>query len=397
MLFNQPIQSLTAESIRQLIRDAAPEGQQLDYKSALPDPRDGNNCRDFLVDVVSFANARGGDIVFGVSEHDGLGTAKAIEGLKGFKPDDELRRLQQMIESGVSPPVPVRAVVISDLTEGPVLVLRIPQSWAGPHMVSRENQTRFFVRRNLQNLPMQVQEIRSAFVGSDELPQRIRRFRDQRLALIQGGDAPARIRDEPFYAVHVVPLQAMQQPAALDLVAIVGDRYGAHLPRPPCASRPTHRFNVDGVVSVSTVQSATIRAYAQTFRSGIVEGVEASAVRAAEKGERWFAVHAIERGIFDVVERTLDLYRAHDVALPAVVLVSVVGARGALIPDNGSAEFESEPVDRDTVLLPDVMIDSFDRSVDAHLRPVCDALWQSGGQVRSRSFDETGAYTGRNH
>lgn len=43
-----------------------PESRTLEYKRDLPDPKDRDSKREFLGDVTSFANAQGGDIVYGI-------------------------------------------------------------------------------------------------------------------------------------------------------------------------------------------------------------------------------------------------------------------------------------------------------------------------------------------
>ena len=47
-------------------------------------------------------------------------------------------------------------------------------------------------------------------------------------------------------------------------------------------------------------------------------------------------------------------------------------------------------IDRDTLLLPDVSVESFEVDLPRLLRPVLDALWQAGGWDGSRNYDGEG-------
>lgn len=64
--------------------------------------------KELLRDVISFANARGGDILFGVREQrdtDGkpTGIPSAALGLAGINADAKIRRLDDVVTNGVAP------------------------------------------------------------------------------------------------------------------------------------------------------------------------------------------------------------------------------------------------------------------------------------------------------
>ena len=59
--------AITKADIEALVANAVAEGRALEYKQQLPGNGDEDK-KEFLADVSSFANAGGGDIVFGVVE-----------------------------------------------------------------------------------------------------------------------------------------------------------------------------------------------------------------------------------------------------------------------------------------------------------------------------------------
>ena len=62
---------ITKADIDALVANGVAEGRTLDYKRTLPGGKDDEK-REFLADVSSFANAAGGDIIFGVEEDQGI-------------------------------------------------------------------------------------------------------------------------------------------------------------------------------------------------------------------------------------------------------------------------------------------------------------------------------------
>src|SRR6185295_15061478 len=129
---------------------------------------DKSEKRDLLADISAFANADGGDILFGVREkiEDGKNTGlpEAFLGLRGANIDQEILRLQNLIRDGLEPSLQVEMRAVPGFEQGPVLVVRVPQSWNSPHMI--KSSPCFYVRSNNGNNPLGVQEIRQVFLLS---------------------------------------------------------------------------------------------------------------------------------------------------------------------------------------------------------------------------------------
>ncbi len=129
----KPFNSIGPEDILALQTDQVAEGKAIDYKQAVPGGTDDDK-REFLADISSFANAAGGYIVFGVAEEGGVPVA--MPGLGQLDADKAILRLESIIRDGIEPRIPGIATRPVSLPDGkPVLLLRIPRSWASPHMV----------------------------------------------------------------------------------------------------------------------------------------------------------------------------------------------------------------------------------------------------------------------
>jgi len=62
------IDEITEADLQNLVNNAVLELKTLDYKRILPGNSDGEK-KEFLADIVSFANSMGGDIIYGISEN----------------------------------------------------------------------------------------------------------------------------------------------------------------------------------------------------------------------------------------------------------------------------------------------------------------------------------------
>lgn len=265
------IDLIQAEHIRSLIENGVREGRTIEYKQSLPGGSDADK-KEFLADVSSFANAAGGDLIYGVAATNGVPTE--IKGLSVFDADKDVLRLDSTIRDGVQPRVlGLRTHVVTGLDEGPVLVVRVPTSWAGPHMVTYKGASRFYARSSAGKFQMDVDELRSAFALAGDLPERIRNWRNERVAKIVAGETPMRLSDEPTMILHLVPLDSFENQFRID-----GGALAAHDCRtgfaPLSAGGWNHRLNIDGFVTYAgNLDGDRHRSYCQVFRSGRVESV----------------------------------------------------------------------------------------------------------------------------
>ena len=81
-MFGKPVDELDLLDIEALIDNKVPEGKMLDYKLTLPGNTDSEK-KEFLGDVVSFANTLGGCIFYGVKEERGIPVS-----IEGFSSED---------------------------------------------------------------------------------------------------------------------------------------------------------------------------------------------------------------------------------------------------------------------------------------------------------------------
>ncbi len=267
------LDQVTRADIDSLVSNAVSEGRTLDYKELLPGLTDSEK-KEFLRDVTSFANALGGDLIYGVREqrdsaNKPTGLPRDAPGLAGENGDAAARRLDSIIRTGVAPAIPGCQVQAFDgFPSGPVVVVRVPRSWVTPHMVTHGDSNQFWVRTGTQKLLMRVEELRAAFTLQENLATRIRQFRDERLGRIVTGETPVPLMDGGKIVLHLVPVAAIDGRPRLDLAAL---RLAGGV-RPIYASGSTGsntRFNIDGLLTYSAMDPQENRGqtYLQVFRT----------------------------------------------------------------------------------------------------------------------------------
>lgn len=69
-LFGKHLDSITEADLQALVDNEVAEDKLTEYKQELPGGGDSQR-KEFLYDVTAFANASGGDLIFGVKEQGG--------------------------------------------------------------------------------------------------------------------------------------------------------------------------------------------------------------------------------------------------------------------------------------------------------------------------------------
>jgi predicted HTH transcriptional regulator len=138
----KPLQQVAKADIDALVDAKTSERRTLDYKEELPGNTDEQK-KEFLYDISSFANAGGGDLIFGIKDQRDangkpMGIPDAATGLKSVTNlSAEVSRLEGSLQSAIEPRIPgIQFKEIGGFSEGSILIVRVPKSWASPHMVT---------------------------------------------------------------------------------------------------------------------------------------------------------------------------------------------------------------------------------------------------------------------
>lgn len=384
MSLPRDLSTTSTDDIQALVTARTAEGAYLEFKRDLPRP-DGAGRHEFLADVSAFANSSGGDLVYGIDE-DGEGRAIAIVAQPG-NPDDEARRLQDVLLNGIESRVPglqVQAVIV---TGGFVVVVRVPQSWAGPHRV-KTNQ-HFFIRESGRKRQLDVPEVRGLFLRSENQAQRVRDFRTERIGKLISGEGPHRLVPGALLIGHFVPTQAALGTVQVDPIPYMQQRALPVL----STTVPFSRVNADGALAVRNPRPEGTHGYSQLFRNGYFETVK---VYPYGNGARVGLGSLAYEEQFIAVLRLLRAEYVHlGIGTEMTCMLSILDAdhvelgfdRHRYMLDDHQGFF-----DRKTLVLPDVLLPA-DLSPEQALKPVFDLVWQSAGMQRSANYNAAGDWT----
>jgi hypothetical protein len=345
--------------------------------------------REFLADVSSFANASGGDIVYGIAEENGSPLGP-LEGLDIANPDQEILRLENMIRTGIRPRIPgihTRAIPLSNANV--VIVMRVPKSWASPHRVIYDGHDKFYSRSSNGKYPLDVDELRSAFIASETLTDRIRDFRVNRIAKIIANETPMPLLDNPKIVLHLIPLASFSTAQRFDIDTIASNR---NVLRPIYCRELYSKYNLDGLLAYGPLREGKSHSYVQLYRNGIIEAVEALLLAPHEKGLYIYNIE-VEQETITSLEEYISVFKSLTVEPPIFIFLNLLRVRGYIMA--GQRSRTSYAIDRDNLLLPEIVIESYDDEPAHVLQPCFDAIWNACGRPRSPNYNDEGEWAPR--
>ena len=232
---------------------------------------------------------------------------------------------------------------------------------------------------------MNVDELRRAFTMGQELADRIRGFRTQRVATILEGETPVDMYRNSKIIIHIVPLisftDAPELPIgasdALDLVPI-GASGGWH---------PLHTF--EGFATYVSNEGELSRSYVLMFRSGIIE-----TVALLPKADGLVSLAGIEATIFETWRRYLKVLKKHSLEPPYYFFLTLTDVRSSTVKAPFFSSDKPIELRRDMLHFPEVQISQERVGLPNTelLRPICDRVANAFGLARSFNYKVTGSY-----
>ena len=370
--------------LQALIDQGIEEGPHLDFKRQLPSDWTRDAKQAFLADITAFANAGGGDLVYGIDEVDAV--ANAIVPMTQENWDERLRCLQDFLLHDVEPRVAgvqfQRVTVSVNSAGGSALVVRVPQSWSGPHRIKTNHH--FYVREGQRNRQLNVPELRELILRSETMGQGVRDFRTERLGRILSGETPVKLATGPALVIHIVPTQAALGSVQIDVAQYVAPGM-LHIPRFGPSTSYSTRINLDGSVLVGVPgHDGSCATYTVLFRNGFVEAVRVLN-RYHDRPRAVLPSRAFEDWIIEFVRAVRTEMQRQGIATEMSVMLSILHTREAELGlDHVFTGYSAEQClfDRDVVALPDVLTQG-EVSAELALRPVFDLMWQAAGFARS--------------
>ena len=395
-MIKKALTTICKADVEALLTDTVRESTTLDYKQSLP-KNDDDSKRDFLADVVAFANTAGGDIIYGVTERrengKPTGEPESINGLGGANIDQEILRLESSIRSSIEPRVSTTKFHrVDGFVNGPVLILRVEKSYISPHMVTYKNLSRFFARGSNGNYEMDITQIRSAFAQYEAFPERVRNFVWDRISKIIGNQSSISLPTGPKIVIHTFPQSLFDSSHQLDLRALQ-DKIEAFLP-----FHDRHlmdlRYNLDGIFKFIRAKDKSVMEYCQIFRNGAIEAVD---MYQLNREDLTIKSLAFEIDIVKAASRCITLQRQLGLQFPFFIRLSLLNVYGYRIDMDvrRPADPDSYKIDREHLFLSEISILDEQMLIENALQPLFDSVWQASGFSHSYNYDAKGVWKGK--
>jgi hypothetical protein len=381
------IDKITEKDLLDLVENSVMEWRTIEYKEYLESNSDSDK-KEFLADVSSFANAMGGDIIYGISQDKETGSPKQLMGVDIKNIDQEILRLESMIRDGIEPRISSVRFGKVELSHSRIaLIIRIGKSWIGPHRVSFKSYDRFFSRGSNGKYRLDMAELRTAFALSETITRKIKEFRVDRISRICSNETPVPFYDNAKIVLHLVPLISFSPAQNYEISRIA--LHPETMPPIYCAGS-NHRYNFDGFLTYCGGEQSKSHSYVQLFRNGIIECVEGLILKPRDENLLIPSV-SYEVELVKSLHDYLSILKALDVELPILLFLTMVGVKGyamaiGVVFGRGS----STRIDRDILFLPEVLIESYDVVEPKILKPCFDSVWNACGLSRSLNYDESG-------
>ena len=272
-----------------------------------------------------------------------------------------------------------------------MILIRIHKSLTLPHLVSYDKSNKFYARNSSGKYLLEVGEIRNFFLLSESAIERIRNFRAERLAKIFGQETPIQLKNSPKCIMHLVPLSISDPTAVYDISYFKKGYLQTIVP----LTDPMKRYNFDGLLAYDRMDNEPeVFGYTQLFRNGCIEGVDLWLLRIKEGFGKAIPHIKFERDLVTALKDYLFVLKRMGVEPPILVMLSMVGIKGYnMLVTSPEVEIPSrDGIDRDNLILPEVIIDTFEVDHPKVMKPIFDSIWNACGWERSVNYDHDGKW-----
>lgn len=225
---------------------------------------------------------------------------------------------------------------------------------------------------------------------SEEIKEKIRHFKDDRLSKILSEETPVPLDSKTLVALHIIPAISFDPMFQLNLTTINEDP-SSNLNTFGVGSQ-NWNYNADGFIHSGIIHGSQRNInYTQVFRSGIIEAVSSSLVRGHEDFiPSTDFVNKLITGV-NQLKRTLQNLA---VPPPAVISLSLLGVKEKRLGLRFPSPFNQRTIDRENLFLPDHLLNNWEEEAKTLLRPIFDVVWQACGFAACHFYDADGNWIG---
>jgi hypothetical protein len=395
------LQEINIGKIEDLVKNKIEEDIFLEYK------RDFNidlpkDKKEFLCDLSQFANAKGGNIIYGIEEEtdnkkQNTGKPKCITGFEIDNKDKLGLLLNNWITSLINPRIIGLEWRFIEFKNKFVLIFKIPASWIGPHIVTIDKSTLFYTRLGASKHQMDCHEIRSSFIQALKSENEVKLFRETRIAKIISDEAPVVLKKKPSIILHIYPLSSILSSNYIDLSLMPNknNRYNenvskffdtdpASVPQNSCGNL-IKKYNYEGFLICDQLDGE-YSGYIQIYRNGIIEYL--SFLSNDNDILNISLLYYYRINIDNIIKRFIDGLKILKVYPPFITMFCLINIKNSKIQlpnlinngyDTSLDNSKIEPFNREYILLPDTLVENLTNETFEIIDSTFSILWNSVG------------------
>lgn len=376
---------LNADDIKRLVQNQVKETKALDYKRELKLGQDKER-KEFLFDITSMFNTEGGCLIYGIEESkddkdQNTGTPASITGIPIDNYDKLSQQIEDIVKGNTEPSITNIALNHIDVDGQSVLVIGISKGLGLPAMVTFNETNKFYRRRNSGKYAVDVYELNQMFMQNQVLKESAEKFRHERIEKVRNLNVFPTLDNTASLFIQIIPFSFLND-QTLDFTNVESMNITITM-RPMYASSWDKMFNLDGFATFATSYSQKINGYDQIFRNGIYEVYTSLIFEQIEhEGKKVNCLYGSDF-IPDTLEQInsgLTVLNKFQIEPPFLICISIHNVLGGAIKGSRgySRQFMTE-----NIVLPPIVLPTFETDLHTQLKPIFDILWQSVGYSNS--------------
>jgi len=385
--------------LQRLIQNEVKEDWTIDYKADL-DRKSGDILSNkgklrFLENITAFANAQGGVLLVGITEEESC--AKEITGIQVSDRDEFQLTLVNLLRDAVKPYLRgVDYTWINVTVNRYVLVVTVPYSLLGPHVIDHAGKWRFFLRHSNGKHAMDVDEVREAFLSRNQYRERAIAYRDRRYRELMnedrfvGGSIHNDLRYGAKILFHLVPAQhglGMSQIDPVKLKPILKDNRALE------KIFSVWKLSYEGLLAIDPGPQDyryTLRGQMLVCRDGTTELILGGYHYLNHDVGTLHSVY--EEDLVEVTTTLLQCFKEHQIQPPFFAFLTVHSFVGKRLYFRRTESYRQPNgvISRDPMMIPPIVFQDFNADVPTVLKDLFDPIWNECGEANSWNYDKHG-------
>lgn len=382
---------LDATDIKRLVQNGVQESKSLDYKKELKIGQDKDK-KEFLFDISAMYNTEGGCLVFGVEESkddkgQNTGTPEKICGITIENQDKLIQQIEDIIRGNTEPSISNIALKIINVDDLNVLVVGISKGLGLPTMITFNETNKFYRRRNSGKYAVDVYELNQMFMQNQVLKESAEKFRHQRIEKVRNLKVFPTLDNSASFFIQIIPFSFLSD-ETLDFTNAENMNLSSTM-RPLFANGWDSMYNLDGYATFSTtLDRQKIDGYDQIFRNGVFEAYTSRLFHQKEnngKSVNCIWGNELVPNTLSKIKNGLTVLKQFQIEPPFLICISIHNVFGGAIQgDRGY----SRTFMTDDIVLPPILLPTYETDLYTQLQPNFDILWQSVGYSHSPTYSK---------